>query len=72
MKKIIALSVLALAASSAFAFTFYVNGILFGTVCRDGAYYTVYPSNMAQPVGTTCPIRDAYGNIIGQGMVSYE
>lgn len=72
MKKIIALGLLALAVSSAFAATFYVNGVLYGTICRNGIYYTVYMISMAQPVGTTCFMRDSYGNIVGQGYVSNE
>jgi hypothetical protein len=47
------------------------NGIL-GTVCRNGIYFTVYPSYMAQPVGTSCPIRDNFGNVIGSGVVTNE
>jgi hypothetical protein len=72
MKKAIFAALAALATSAAFAATFYINGLWYGTVCRSGYYYTVYPSHMAQPVGTTCPVRDVYGNIIGYGVVTSE
>jgi hypothetical protein len=52
--------------------TWFVNGVLYGNVCRNGAYYTVYPISMGQPVGTACPVRDNYGTIIGYGYVSNE
>lgn len=72
MKKIIAVAVLAAFAMSAHALTFWVNGVLMGTVCRNGPYFTAYPTSMAQPVGTACPIRDGYGTIIGTGVVTTE
>ena len=72
MKKLILASLAALATSSSFAYTFWVNGVLYGTVCRNGIYYTSYPSSMAQPVGTSCPVRDYYGNILGYGIVTNE
>ena len=72
MKKVIAIVLVALAAGSAFSATWWVNGVLYGNICRNGIYFTVYPANMAQPVGTTCPMRDSYGNIVGQGYVSNE
>ena len=52
--------------------TFWNNGVLYGTVCRNGYYFTAYPSHMAQVVGSDCPIRDIYGNIIGFGVVTNE
>ncbi len=70
--KTIFVAAIALAASSAMAMTFWVNGVLYGTICRNGAYFTAYPQYMAQPVGTNCPMRDAYGNIMGYGIVSNE
>lgn len=70
--KTIFVAVLALAASSAMAMTFWVNGVLYGTVCRNGVYFTAYPQHMAQPVGTNCPIRDNFGNIMGYGIVTSE
>jgi hypothetical protein len=54
------------------ATTRWINGVLWGNVCRNGIYYTVYPWANAQPVGTACPVRDNFGNIIGQGAVSDE
>lgn len=72
MKKIVIAAVAALSVMSASAATWWVNGVLFGNVCRNGIYYTVYPIHMGQPVGTVCPIRDNNGFIIGQGIVSAE
>jgi hypothetical protein len=72
MKKTIVAISLAVAAISASAATFFYNGVLMGTVCRSGAYYTVYPVSMAQPVGSPCPVRDPYGYIIGSGVVTTE
>lgn len=78
MKKnasIIALVILACAIgmSEAYAMTYMApNGVEMGTICRNGALYTSYPPAMAQPVGTTCPIRDNFGNIIAQGVVTNE
>lgn len=59
-------------APSAFAYTFMLHGVWYGTVCRNGIYFTAYPRHMAQPVGTACPIRDNFGTIIGYGSVSAE
>lgn len=72
MKKTIIAIALAAAAITASAATFFYNGVLMGTVCRSGPYYTVYPINMAQPVGSTCPVRDAYGYTIAIGVVTNE
>lgn len=72
MKRVIIAAALAAATFSASAATWWVNGILFGNVCRNGLYYTVYPVHMGQPVGTVCPVRDSYGNIVMQGLVSNE
>lgn len=72
MKKVILASLAALVTTGAMAATFLVNGVWYGTVCRNGYYYTVYPSHMAQPVGTSCPVRDAYGYVIGYGVVTHE
>ena len=54
------------------ATTWWANGVLFGNVCRNGIYFTVYPLANGQPVGSSCPVRDGYGNIIAQGMVTNE
>ena len=72
MKKLLLASLVALCTLTAHADTWYVNGVLMGNVCRNGVYYTVYPYSMAQPVGTSCPIRNGYGNIVGYGYVSNE
>jgi hypothetical protein len=73
MKKILAVLALCLGISNvANADTWYVNGVLYGNVCRSGIYYTVYPYSAAQPVGTSCPIRNGYGYIVGYGFVSNE
>lgn len=72
MKKIILATVVMCSMVSANAVTWWNNGILYGNVCRNGLYYTVYPTYMGQPVGTLCPVRDVYGNIIGQGTVTNE
>ena len=72
MKKILFGLVLAASTLTASAATFWFNGVLMGTVCRSGAYYTVYPRHMAQPVGTTCPVRDYTGSIISYGVVTQE
>lgn len=52
--------------------TFVLDGVLMGTVCRYGPYFTRYPSVDAQPVGSACPIRDNFGDIIGRGVVTDE
>ena len=70
--KVLALAVLMLGAAFAGAQTWYVGGVLFGNVCRNGAFYTVYPIQNGQPVGTSCSILDGYGRIIGVGYVSNE
>ena len=71
MKKILIIVTLALATVS-HADTFWRNGVLFGNVCRAGQFYTVYPYNMAQPVGTSCPVRNNNGFIVLYGTVSEE
>lgn len=63
---------LALISTQINAITWYWDGILYGNVCRSGAYYTVYPVESGQPVGTQCPLRDSYGNIVMWGYVSNE
>ena len=72
MKKLFATIILALASFNADAMTWYVNGILYGNVCRNGPYYTIYPMSMGQPVNTQCPIRNNYGQVIGFGIVTAE
>lgn len=72
MKKLILTTLAALATTTAMATTFLVNGVWYGTVCRSGAYYTVYPMHMAQPVGTTCPVRDTLGYVLAYGIVTNE
>lgn len=72
MKKLLIGILVSAAAVSASAATWFNYGVLYGTVCRNGIYFTVYPPSMAQPVGTTCPIRDSYGNVMGYGIVTNE
>lgn len=73
MKKIVATLALAVAAFGANAETFFYNGLLYGTVCRLGGYYTVYYAHQAQPVGTRCPVVNPYnGAFIGYGFVTAE
>ena len=72
MKNILAIGLLALASMGANAATFFQNGVWYGTVCRAGYYFTVYPVYQAQPVGTSCPVRNNYGGIIGWGIVTDE
>ncbi len=72
MKKILAFLAIATLASAASAMTFWSNGTLMGTVCRNGIYYTIYPSYMAQPVGSNCLVRDGAGFVIGYGYVTNE
>jgi hypothetical protein len=76
MKKLLATVLIALASltavSTANAQTWWYNGVYYGNICRNGAYYTVYPVNMGQPVGTSCPIRNGYGQIVGYGVVADE
>ena len=72
MKKLLAAALIAAASIPAYAYTFWYNGILMGTVCRNGAYYTSYPRRMAQPVGSSCPVRDPYGNPVVWGVVTDE
>lgn len=70
--RLMVLAALLLVASSANAVTWMWNGTLYGNVCRNGAYFTVYPTHMGQPVGSACAIRDGMGNQIGWGQVSPE
>jgi hypothetical protein len=72
MKKIIAVALLALCSLGANAATFFSGGTLMGTVCRAGYYYTVYPAYNAQPVGTSCPVRDNFGRVVAWGIVTDE
>lgn len=72
MKKALVILAAVAAIASAHAATFFYNGVLMGTVCRDGLYYTVYPIQMAQPVGTSCPVRNTNGFIVGTGVVTTE
>ena len=74
MKKLVTLLFITsmLMASSAQAVTWYVDGVLFGNVCRNGAYYTVYAIYNGQPVGSACPVRDPHGYVIAQGEVTAE
>ena len=73
MKKILATALLALAATSTFAATFWFNGIKYSNICRNGNVFTVYPVEMSHPVGEPCPIRERYdGPDIGYGIVSDE
>jgi len=72
MKKVILALALAASTLTASAATFWVNGVLFGNVCRSGPYYTVYLYQDAQPVGTTCAVRNQWGYVIGYGRVSNE
>jgi hypothetical protein len=73
MKKTLALAlVLLVMGGIANATTAWVNGLLYGNVCRSGYYYFVYPWANAQPVGSACPVRDGYGNVIAQGVVTNE
>ena len=72
MKKILAVIMLLSVIASASAATWWYNGVLYGNVCRNGYYYTVYPRHQAQPVGSNCLIRNNYGNVVGEGIVSNE
>ena len=74
MKKFVTLLfiTLMLIASSAQSVTWYVDGILFGNVCRNGGYFTVYSIYNGQPVGTACPVRNDYGVVIAYGVVTIE
>ena len=60
------------ASISANAQTWFIGGVLYGNICRNGIYYTVYPVANGQPVGSSCPVRDNFGNVIGYGFVSNE
>ena len=73
MRNLLLAALLGAAMSSANALTFIgPNGMLYGTICRAGALFTAYPVGMAQPVGTLCPIRDAYGFLLTYGRVTAE
>ena len=73
LKQFAVIAVLMLGAAYAGAVTWYApNGVLMGNVCRNGAYYTVYPVSMGQPVGSLCPVRDGNGVIIATGVVTNE
>ena len=70
--KAIAFVAVLMGAALAGAQTWYYAGVLYGNICRNGAYYTVYPISAGQPVGSVCPLRDNLGNIVGTGYVSNE
>jgi hypothetical protein len=72
-KAIVVAAFLAMGAvGSASAQTWWINGVLYGNVCRSGLVYFVYlPANMQQ-VGSACPVRDNFGNVIAQGVVTNE
>ena len=72
MKKIFLAAILFAVSSVASASTWWHNGLLYGNVCRSGAYFTVYPSYNAQLVGSSCPVRDGFGNVVLWGYVSDE
>jgi len=73
LTKLVAILALALSTvGTAQATTWYVGGVLMGNVCRNGAYYFIYPISYGQPVGSSCPVRDGAGNVIGSGFVSNE
>lgn len=72
MKKFLIAAAFIAAAASASAATFWYDGVLMGTVCRNGPWYTVYPNSMAQPVGSQCPVRSPAGYVIGVGIVTSE
>lgn len=48
------------------------DGIVFSNVCRYGVFYTVYPLEAAQPLGTSCAILNEFGAVIGYGLVSTD
>jgi hypothetical protein len=72
IKAALLLTLVAGVVAPASAETVIINGILYGTVCRNGAFYFDYPIQDAQPVGTACPVRDNFGNVIGSGVVTNE
>jgi hypothetical protein len=73
IKKTLALALVLLGVGGiANATTWWQYGVLYGNVCRSGIYFTVYPLANGQPVGSVCPVRDGYGNIIAQGVVTNE
>ena len=72
MKKLFVTAALLLTSLSAMSETWYVGGFLYGNICRNGVYFTRYPVYMGQLVGTECPLRDNFGNIVGHGYVSNE
>jgi len=73
IKKMLAVALLLLGVGGiANAATWWYSGVLYGNVCRSGFYYTVYPAANGQPVGSACPVRDGYGNIVAQGVVTNE
>jgi uncharacterized protein YraI len=75
MKKILIASVLLALCAAASAMTFYSGGVLMGTVCRNGPYYTDYAGVSSLPVGAPCYVRaggNPYAPIIGGGIVTTE
>jgi hypothetical protein len=54
------------------AYSFVQNGVLMGTVCRNGSQFTVYPISQAQPVGRSCQVTDANGNFLIWGVITGE
>ena len=57
MKKLILVIAMLLLSFNVGATTWFESGVLFGNVCRLGAWYTVYPVTYGQPVGSRCPLR---------------
>ena len=48
------------------------DGVVFSNICRYGVFFSVYPIENAQPLGTSCAILNGYGVPIGYGLVSVE
>ncbi len=72
-KALIIAALLLAAAPASYASTWIgYGGLLYGNICRNGLYFTVYPFAMAQPVGSSCPIRNSFGTVVGYGIVSSE
>jgi hypothetical protein len=60
------------AAAPAHAYSFMQNGVLMGTVCRNGSQFSVYAVSAAQPVGQSCQITDSTGKLVAWGVITGE
>ena len=56
--------------------TWLVGKVLYGNICRNGDYYSVYDFDQKQPVGSRCNLYmyndPDHHKVIGSGVISNE